>query len=342
MVVSSLVSNTFWEKYNLLYQDFDNGLDIKSLDFKFNDDVLDTKLDLILKEVLSSKNLNAYDSGFLKEYLEEGNDFSSFKVGDFVITKDNMYFAFSDSSDSLYFFYDNPSKTYIVANDLVDARYSFEKPASQKISKSFEYLYKNFMTPSGKYTIVFDDSSQKLFSYGFGVNALREYLVPIVLNNKSIGKSYYSSIAPFIEADTMNTIPLNGGYNIFRKYLKITERVLSVIELVNNFIKPNIDLSKIERMYVCLYTCMVYIKSIDGKYACFNFVYKDLLIVSKEGVLLEEITIENIDIILVNSLYKDLFDLCTSVKSPIVEYTYPVLEFNIGKEVVSACPSNGV
>lgn len=336
---SSLISNSFWSKYNLLNQTFDDGLDLSRSNLKFNYNSWLSRLNKVFKQVLKNENLTESDMGFLENYLEEDNDLSDFSIRDAILTKTHLYFSFGDSSDSLFFLYDHSSKTYVVADDLREGRYSFEKKANDIISNNFENTVKSFLTQRGTNSIVKDNIYAKLFEFGVGVPFFGEYIVPIVLNNDNIGSRYYHEIAPIIEVNKDNLLMLEDSSSIYEKYKDIGVELNRFTQLISKFIKPNVDIVYFQNVYIDYYNRTMYLQSNSGEYIYLGFGRKVGIVFDKWGTFKEKFEFSNIDESIVLGLMKAIQTIAMSVKSSDVELTYPVLEYNLNSQTVTAVAS---
>lgn len=272
---SSLITSAFWDRYNLLNQSFSDGLDLSRSKLRFDEDIWNKRLGRILSFVLKKENLNQEVRIFLKEYLDEDSDFSDFSTRDAILTKTHLYFAFGDSSDSLYFLYDHASKTYAILDDLrEEGRYCFEKRARGTVVNEFTRLVKEFLTNEDKYSnssLVRGKVYPKLFEYGVGVPDLPEYLVSIVLNNGSIDSHYYKEIAPILEVNKDRLLLLEEGSSIYEKYKDNEIGLGRFTQLISKFIKPNVDIVDFENVYIDYYNRTMYLKSNSGEYVYLGF-----------------------------------------------------------------------
>ena len=277
--------------------------------------------------------------GFLENYLEEDNDLSDFSIRDAILTKIHLYFSFGDSSDSLFFLYDHSSKTYVVADDLREGRYSFEKKANDIISNNFENTVKSFLTQGGTNSIVKDNIYAKLFEFGVGVPFFGEYIVPIVLNNDNIDSKYYHEIAPILEVNKDNLLMLEDSSSIYERYKYIEVSINRFTWLISKFIKPNVNIVDFQNVYIDYYNRTLYLKSNSGDYIYLGFGRRVGIVFDKWGTFKEKFEFSNIDESILLEMREGIQNIALSVESAEVEMTYPVLEYNITSKTVSAVAS---
>lgn len=341
--MSSLITSDFWDRYNLLNQSFSDGLDLSRSKLRFDEDTWNKRLGRILSFVLKKENLNQEVRIFLEEYLDEDSDFSDFSTRDAILTKTHLYFAFGDSSDSLYFLYDHASKTYAILDDLrEEGRYCFEKHARGIVVNEFTRLVKEFLTNEDKYSnssLVRGKVYPKLFEYGVGVPDLPEYLVPIVLNNKNIDSRYYKDIAPILEVKKTKLLLLEDSNSIYEKYKDIEVCLPRFTRLVSKFINPDVDIADFQNVYIDYYNRTLYLKSKDTSYVCLNFFKKVGIVFNSTGTFKEKFDFSNIDESIVLGLKAAIQRIGMSVKSAEVELNYPVLDYDLASQTVSAMPS---
>ena len=336
---TSLISNAFWSKYNLLNQTFDDGLDLSRSALRFNWDNWSAYLSRILAQILKEENLTSEERIFLKDYLEEDNDLSDFSVRDSILTKTHLYFAFGDSSDSLFFLYDNSARTYVISDDLREGRYSFEKRANGRIVSDFNHFFESFLTPGGATSLVGSSIFAKLFEFGVGVPYFGEYIVPIVLNNENIDSRYYREIVPILEVNKDNPLLLVDSDSIYEKYKDVAQGLDRFTQLISKFIKPSVDIVNFQNVYIDYYNRTMYLKSNSGDYIYLGFARKVGIVFDKWGTFKEKFEFSNIDESIILGLIEVIQTIAMSVENADVELTYPVLEYDTTISTVSACAS---
>ena len=99
------------------------------------------------------------------------------------------------------------------------------------------------------------------------------------------------------------------------------------------------DIADFQNVYIDYYNRTLYLKSIDTSYVCLNFFKKVGIVFDSTGTFKEKFDFSNIDESIVLGLKDAIQRIGMSVKSAEVELNYPVLDYDLANQTISAIPS---